>query len=148
MLCNNLPTLLWLGQLADLALHTSLARANAEPDGQHLGTDFSSSKEALEASLLNHPDFVLFDLDPYIYAGYEGKGEEPELNRAAFHRTVQVAQWLKELLDSASLSSFVKTSGATGCTSTCRSCDGSTTRRSARSARPSAPSCFVRIRAT
>ena len=114
VLCNNLPTLLWLGQLADLALHTSLARASPEPDGHELGMDFASSKEALEASLLNHPDFVLFDLDPCIYAGFEGMGEEPELNRAAFHRTVQVAQWLKALLDSASLSSFVKTSGATG----------------------------------
>ena len=114
VLVNNLPTLLWLGQLADLALHTSLARANPEPDGHHLGTDFGGSHEQILDSLLNYPDFILFDLDPYIYAGHEAKGEEPELNRLAFKATVDVAHWLKELLDGAGLSSFVKTSGATG----------------------------------
>ena len=114
ILCNNLPTLLWLGQLADLELHVSLARASPEPDGGQLSTNFSGSKAQIEASLLNHPDFVLFDLDPYIYAGTESAGEEPELNRRAFAKTVEVARSLKELLDSASLSSFVKTSGATG----------------------------------
>ena len=114
LLCNNLPTLLWLGQLADLELHVSLARVSPEPDGHHLPMVFSGSKEQIERSALGHPDFVLFDLDPYIYAGGEASGEEPQLNRRAFAQTVEVARWLKELLDAASLSSFVKTSGATG----------------------------------
>ena len=114
VLVNNLPTLVWLGQMADLALHTSLARANPEPDGHHLSTDFSGSKAQILTSLLNYPDFVLFDLDPYIYSGKEAKGDEPELNRRAFEKTSDVARWLKELLDGAGLSSFVKTSGATG----------------------------------
>ncbi|MYD64786.1 MAG: ATP-dependent DNA ligase [Chloroflexi bacterium] len=114
LLCNNLPTLLWLGQLADLELHVSLARVGPEPDGHHLPMVFSGSKEQIERSALGHPDFVLFDLDPYIYAGDEASGEEPQLNRRAFAQTVEVARWLKELLDAASLSSFVKTSGATG----------------------------------
>ena len=114
ILCNNLPTLLWLGQLADLELHISLARVSPQPDGAHLEASFSGSKALVEASLLNYPDFVLFDLDPYIYAGTERAGDEPELNRRAFAKTVEVARGLKELLDAASLSSFVKTSGATG----------------------------------
>ena len=114
ILCNNLPTLLWLGQLADLELHVSLARVSPQPDGAHLDASFSGSKARVEASLLNYPDFVLFDLDPYIYAGSEQAGDEPELNRRAFAKTVEVARGLKELLDAASLSSFVKTSGATG----------------------------------
>ena len=114
LLCNNLATLLWLGQLADLELHVSLARVSAEPDGHHLPMVFSGSKAQIERSALGHPDFVLFDLDPYIYAGDEASGEEPQLNRRAFSQTVEVARWLKELLDAASLSSFVKTSGATG----------------------------------
>ena len=114
LLCNNLATLLWLGQLADLELHVSLARASAEPDGHHLPMVFSGSKAQIERSALGHPDFVLFDLDPYIYAGDEASGEEPQLNRRAFAQTVEVARWLKELLDAASLASFVKTSGATG----------------------------------
>ena len=114
LLCNNLATLLWLGQAADLALHTSLARVSPEPDGHHLSREFTGSREQVEASLLNYPDFLLFDLDPYIYAGFEGAGEEPELNREAWHTTAQVARWLKQLLDAASLPSFIKTSGATG----------------------------------
>ncbi|MEI7926747.1 MAG: ATP-dependent DNA ligase, partial [Chloroflexota bacterium] len=114
ILVNNLPTLIWLAQVADLALHTSLARANPAPDALDLPQTYSGSKEAIESSLLNYPDFVLFDLDPYIYRGDEAKGGEPELNRHAFEQTAQVARWLKELLDSAGMSSFIKTSGATG----------------------------------
>lgn len=114
LLCNNLATLLWLGQMADLALHTTLARVNPQPDGHHLATTFSGSKEQIEASLLNYPDFLLFDLDPYTYAGTEAKGAEPELNREAWEQTCRVARWLKTLLDGASLASYVKTSGATG----------------------------------
>ena len=114
ILVNNLPTLVWLAQVADLALHTSLARANPQPDAPHLPATYDGSRERVEASALNYPDFALFDLDPYIYRGDEGKGAEPELNRHAFEQTAQVARWLKELLDSASMSSFVKTSGATG----------------------------------
>jgi bifunctional non-homologous end joining protein LigD len=114
LICNNLPTLLWLGQLADLELHTWYSRVNPEPDGHHLGTTFSGSIESMESSLLNYPDFVVFDLDPYIYSGEEAKGDEPALNKKAFAKTCEVALWLKDTLDSLSLSSFVKTTGRTG----------------------------------
>jgi len=114
LMCNNLPTLLWLGQLADLELHTWYSRVSPEPDGDHLSTRFTGSEENIEASLLNYPDFIVFDLDPYIYSGREAKGAEPELNHRAFEKTRQVARWLKEVLDSLSLSSFVKTTGRTG----------------------------------
>ncbi|MSQ23282.1 MAG: ATP-dependent DNA ligase [Chloroflexi bacterium] len=114
VMCNNLATLLWLGQVAALELHPQYARVSPEPDGYHLGTDFVGSEEAIEASLLNYPDFVVFDLDPYIYSGDEAKGEEPALNRIAYERTCEVAGWVKELLDSLKLTAFVKTSGKTG----------------------------------
>ena len=114
LLCNNLPSLLWLCQVADIEWHASLARVSPQPDGVTLPLTFSGSEEAIDASPLNHPDFVLFDLDPYIYAGAEAPGEEPQPNRAAFTQTVEVALALKELLDSLGLTSFVKTSGATG----------------------------------
>ena len=114
LICNNLPTLLWLGQLGDLELHTWYSRVSPEPDGQHLATTFTGSEEQIDRSLLNYPDFVVFDLDPYIYSGREKKGEEPELNRKAFTKTCEVARWLKDVLDSLSLSSFVKTTGRTG----------------------------------
>jgi len=97
LLCNNLATLLWLGQLAE-----------------HLPETYAGSGERFDRSRLNYPDFIVCDLDPYIYSGDEAKGDEPELNRKAFKKTVDVALWLKELLDSLSLSSFVKTTGKTG----------------------------------
>jgi len=114
LICNNLATLLWLGQLADIELHTWSSRVNPEPDGHDLPLTFSGSRENIERSLLNYPDFIVFDLDPYIYSGKEAKGAEPELNRKAFRKTCEVALWLKDLLDSLSLSSFVKTTGKTG----------------------------------
>jgi bifunctional non-homologous end joining protein LigD len=114
IICNNLPTLLWLGQLADIELHTWYSRVNPEPDGHHLPATFAGSAKRIDASLLNYPDFIVFDLDPYIYSGSEKKGAEPELNRRAFLKTCDVALWLKDVLDSLSLSSFVKTTGRTG----------------------------------
>jgi bifunctional non-homologous end joining protein LigD len=115
IVCNNIPTLLWLGQLADIELHTWYSRISPEPDGHHLPETFTGSAKKIDASLLNHPDFIVFDLDPYIYSGNEKKGAEPELNRKAFLKTCDVALWLKdELLDALSLSSFVKTTGRTG----------------------------------
>ena len=114
LICNNLPTLLWLGQLADIELHTWYSRVSPEPDGHHLTTDFAGSAKNIDGSLLNYPDFIVFDLDPYIYSGDEAKGAEPALNRKAFMKTCDVAFWLKDVLDSLSLSSFVKTTGRTG----------------------------------
>jgi bifunctional non-homologous end joining protein LigD len=114
LLCNNLATLLWLGQLSDLELHTWYSRVSPDPDGQHLSSRFTGSRRNIDNSLLNYPDFIVFDLDPYIYSGREAAGDEPELNRKGFAKTCQAALWLKELLDSLSLSSFVKTSGRTG----------------------------------
>ena len=114
MLCNNLATLLWLGQAAALELHSWFSRISPDPDGRHLSTEFAGSAENMRRSLLNYPDFIIFDLDPYIYSGQEARGAEPELNRKAFAKTCEIALRLKELLDGLSLSSFAKTSGRTG----------------------------------
>jgi bifunctional non-homologous end joining protein LigD len=114
MMVNNLPTLLWLAQLADIELHPWISRVDPRPDAGHLSTDFAGSKENIERSTLNYPDFMVFDLDPYIYSGKEKTGDEPELNRKAWAKTCDVALHLKEILDQLSLSSFLKTSGRTG----------------------------------
>lgn len=114
ILCNNLPTLLWLAQIADLEFHAAFGRVDPEPDALDKPTDFTGSVKTVERSVLHYPDFIVFDMDPYIYRGNEAKGEEPQLNRAAFARTCETARWLKEVLDAARLSSYVKTSGATG----------------------------------
>ena len=68
----------------------------------------------MQQSVLNYPDFVVFDLDPYLYSGKEARGAEPELHPEGFAATCQAALWLKEMLDSLGLASFVKTTGRTG----------------------------------
>ncbi|MGH8626699.1 MAG: non-homologous end-joining DNA ligase [Gammaproteobacteria bacterium] len=113
-LCNNVATLLWLGQLGTLEFHVWHARASTYPEATDAGTDYASSLESLEASILNRPDWVVFDLDPYIYSGKEAKGAEPEYNVKAFDKGKEVAFWLKELLEEIGLKALVKTSGKTG----------------------------------
>jgi bifunctional non-homologous end joining protein LigD len=114
LVCNNLATLLWLGQSGTLEYHVWHSRARPGPDAASSATDFAGSAASLDASILNYPDYVLFDLDPYIYSGREEKGAEPELNTVAFEKGKEVAFWLRELLGSMSLEAIVKTSGKTG----------------------------------
>ena len=114
LLCNNLSTLIWLGQIADLELHTSHTRISDKPDAKKLSDKFTGSVENIENSLLNYPDYMVFDLDPYLYSGNEDKGAEPELHRKGFRKACQVALWLKELFDPLSIKAFIKTSGRTG----------------------------------
>jgi bifunctional non-homologous end joining protein LigD len=114
LLCDNLPTLLWLAQSGTLEFHVWHSRARLGPDATTQGTDYAASLESLEGSILNYPDYVLFDLDPYIYSGHEPKGAEPELNTVAFEKGKEVAFRLRELLNSMSLEPIVKTSGKTG----------------------------------
>jgi bifunctional non-homologous end joining protein LigD len=68
----------------------------------------------MERSVLNRPDYLVFDIDPYIYSGKEPKGAEPELNLKAFEKGKEVALALRDLLKSMSLEAVVKTSGKTG----------------------------------
>lgn len=103
LICDNLSTLLWLGQVANLEFHTWFSRTSA-------GAEFGNNKE----DTLEYPDFIILDLDPYIYSGEEPLNAEPELNREGFSRACEVAIWLKDVLDELSLKAFVKTSGKTG----------------------------------
>ena len=108
LLCNNIATLLWLGQIANLELHSWFSRVRPGHDFKaeikHNGADY----------YVNYPDFLIFDIDPYIYSGKEASGEEPELNKLAFSKTCEVALAVKATLDKLSCPSFVKTSGKTG----------------------------------
>jgi bifunctional non-homologous end joining protein LigD len=84
------------------------------------------SKEEMQSELneqkcgLNIPDFIVFDLDPYIYSDRQESDEEreenhePEYNVKGFKAAVEVALNLKELLDQLNIESYVKTSGKTG----------------------------------
>jgi len=114
LLCNNLPTLLWLAQSGTLEFHVWHSRAKVAPDAATKATDYASSLESLQESVLNYPDYVVFDIDPYIYSGKEAPGDEPELNNVAFEKGKEVAFRLRELLNSMGLEAIVKTSGKTG----------------------------------
>ena len=114
LLANNLPTLLWLGQVGTLEFHIWHSRASLEPEAAGASTEYASSLEALESSILNYPDYLVFDIDPYIYSGKEAKGEEPEFNKRGFAVGKRVAFWLRALLREMSLEAIVKTSGKTG----------------------------------
>ena len=114
LLCNNLATLLWLAQSGTLEFHVWHSRAKAGPDTTAQAEDYASSLEALESSVLNYPDYVVFDIDPYIYSGKEKAGDEPELNTVAFEKGKEVAFRLRDVLGDMSLEPIVKTSGKTG----------------------------------
>ena len=114
LLCNNLATLLWLANLGTLEFHAWHSRVRGGADVEDARTDFARSARALQDSLLERPDYVLFDIDPFIYRGDEAKGKEPTANPVAFAKAVEVALMLKSLLDSLGLDSLVKTSGKTG----------------------------------
>jgi len=114
LLCSNLPTLLWLAQSGTLEFHVWHSRARRGADAASASTDYASSLEALESSVLNYPDYVVFDIDPYIYSGREAPGEEPELSNVAFEKGKEVAFRLWELLQGMGLDPLVKTSGKTG----------------------------------
>jgi len=114
LLCNNLPTLLWLGQSGTLEFHVWHSRANAAADASAHGTDYASSPAALRRSALNYPDYLVFDIDPYIYSGKEDAGAEPEYNVVAWEKGKETAFRLRELLQAMGLVPRVKTSGKTG----------------------------------
>lgn len=114
VLCNNLPTLLWLGQSGTLEFHVWHSRASVAADAASKATDYASSEESLAESVLNYPDYLVFDIDPYIYSGKEPAGAEPELNKQGFEGGRRVAFWLHALLKQMSLEAVVKTSGKTG----------------------------------
>jgi bifunctional non-homologous end joining protein LigD len=114
LLCNNLATLLWLGQMNSLELHAWYSRVTSSANTRPIPIRATGSEDSVEASIVNYPDFLVFDLDPYLYSGREKSGAEPELHRAGFQRTGEVALRLKELLDAHGLASYIKTSGRTG----------------------------------
>jgi bifunctional non-homologous end joining protein LigD len=113
LLCNNLATLVWLAQNGALEIHVWHSRVRAD-DAPRPRSPGAGSAANLANSAVDFPDYMLFDLDPYIYAGSERRGGEPEPSEAGYAQARQVALWLKEVLDGLSLRSHVKTSGKTG----------------------------------
>jgi DNA primase len=54
VICNDLETLFWLAQMANLELHTWYSRTNPAPVAPGLPPTFSGSLHALEAAVLNY----------------------------------------------------------------------------------------------
>lgn len=114
LMANNLATMIWLAQIAIVEIHPWYSRIDVDADGEGLSLDTSSSDEALDASILDYPDFLVVDLDPNIRSGEEKEGDEPALNQRAFSETVKAAIAFKSILDDLGLTGYLKTSGKTG----------------------------------
>jgi bifunctional non-homologous end joining protein LigD len=114
LICNNKETLLWLANLGCIEMHSWYSRVHDFNACNSTANCSNPAPLAEEKCGLDTPDFVVFDLDPYIYSGKEKQGEEPEYNAKGFKATVDVALDLKDLLDELHIESYVKTSGKTG----------------------------------
>jgi bifunctional non-homologous end joining protein LigD len=114
LLCNNAATLAWLAHVGALEIHPWHSRGRKARDAKGAGADYAGSLAGLESSVLNRPDFVVCDLDPYLYAGTERPGAQPEFNAQAWSRCKEVALSLKFVLDAMGVRAVVKTSGKTG----------------------------------
>ncbi len=114
LLCNNLATLVWFAEMGVLEIHAWHSRVRSSDAAHAQRSSSAGSAASLATSAVNFPDYMLFDIDPYLYAGHEARGREPEPNRAGFAQGKRVARWLKDVLDRVALESVVKTSGKTG----------------------------------
>lgn len=119
--CNNRETLAWLAQLANIEIHTWFSRTTPVRRSERAGTagsEFGASEVALRASTLNRPDYVVFDIDPYLFPDNklpQRKGEkDPDYSRRGFEAAVEAAMLLRDVLRRLKLDGFVKTSGKTG----------------------------------
>ena len=113
--------LLWLAQMGCIEMHAWFSRvtpvrrrADVRP-----ATSFSGSEDAIAQSVLNYPDFVVFDIDPFLFPPGTGPtlrhGEhDPDYSRRGFEAARQAALWLGDSLEALGLRAFTKTSGKTG----------------------------------
>jgi bifunctional non-homologous end joining protein LigD len=108
IVCNNRETLLWLVNLGCIEIHPWNSRVN----------DYYQCNKVdvikTEECGLNYPDFIVYDLDPYINIDNENESKEPAYSLTAFRMTVEIALGLKVIFDELNISSYVKTSGKTG----------------------------------
>ena len=108
LVCNNVQSLLWIANLGAIEMHPWYSRIK---DFEHCKTSELLYEENCG---LNFPDFIVLDLDPYIYSGKERAGAEPEYNLKGFRAAAEVAYDLKDVLDQLKISAYVKSSGKTG----------------------------------
>ena len=118
---NNVETLIWLAQIADIEMHPWFSRVTRLKRGERAGdagTTFGTSEDALRESVLNRPDFIVFDIDPYLFPDDklpQRKGEkDPDYSRRGFDASREAALLVRTVLRQLKLACFLKTSGKTG----------------------------------
>lgn len=109
-LCNNLASLIWLGQNGVLEYHVWTSRACGE-DGNRMdfGVVSDGVSEHSVDKWLEFPDYLVFDLDRHV-----ADSEAPEDLETAFAAVRECSFILKEMIDALGLKSFVKISGKNG----------------------------------
>jgi bifunctional non-homologous end joining protein LigD len=120
LICNNKDTLLWIANLGSIEIHPWYSSVN-DFDACIKETNRNEMPIVEEKCGLGFPDFIVFDLDPYVYSGFERKGNgaaseraEPEYNIKGFKAAVNIAYHVKDLFDQLKITTYVKTSGKTG----------------------------------
>lgn len=113
--------LVWLAQMGCIEMHAWFSRITAIRGraAARPAPTFSGSEDAIARSPLNYPDFVVFDIDPFLFPpGTQPTlrhGEhDPDYTRRGFEAARQAALWLGEALEALNLRAFAKTSGKTG----------------------------------
>ena len=119
VICDDETTLLWLAQMGCIEIHAWFSRVTAIRGARRPAARFSGSEEAIALSPLNYPDFVVFDIDPFLFpkgkAPVKRHGEyDPDYSRQGFEAARKAALWLGEALEGLGLRAFAKTSGKTG----------------------------------
>jgi len=102
LLANNLPTLLWLGQVGTLEFHVWHSRAQLEPEaaGQRPITRARWQRWSPRSST-TPTTWCSISIRTYTPQGSDGA--EPELNKRGFAVGKRVAFWLRALLKQMSL---------------------------------------------
>jgi bifunctional non-homologous end joining protein LigD len=115
LLCNNLPTLLWLAQSGTLEFHIWHSRDKWSPT--HRARRAPTTRAPSPRWKPRCSTIPTTSYSTSIRTSIQARrrpGAEPELNTIAFEKGKEVAFWLRELLQSMSLDAIVKTSGKTG----------------------------------
>jgi bifunctional non-homologous end joining protein LigD len=120
LLCNNLSTLLFLGQNGILEYHVTPARIEKDadiPDDIEIEAETGNGPLIVDTTggwLLNYPDYLVFDLDLHDHSGKTEKNKPKESNKRDFGRACEVACVLRTVLEQLNVTPLVKLSGKGG----------------------------------
>lgn len=119
LLCNNLSTLLFLGQNGILEYHVMPSRMERDWDLLAPPEDFQQNNESSLCDttagwLLNYPEYLIFDLDMHKESAKQAKYTPRESNKGDFEKMCEVACILRAALMQIGVDPLVKLSGKGG----------------------------------